>query len=391
MLSKIKPVPRFILIALVVGGGIYGAMQFAGKDKAAPTTDQVPPMQSSQSAPAAPMQQAPAPAPAAAVAPPQHAAGAGSTLKGILDKGVVRASVQSPAEPFFVNDRGVAKGFNVDFMAILFGQSEFIEGGRRITVDTDASVDTYAAVPEQLLKRDYRGNPSVDIAIDGLTFTDSDLPGVIYSIPYVDDFGYSLIGPSTMVLKSQADINSMTIGLLQGDPDAAAYVKSQFPSAKIVELSDATTNGKRDWINRAITSGQVDAVVYDYPFAVAEIKDTKLQFIVSKLPGSDIKYKIGVRQEDRDLLDRINVAIRKSKATPGYGDLIRKYFSSTNVSAARAAAGGEGTYTVKSGDTLSIIAASQLGNAMRYAEIEARNNLPNPNLIRVGQRLVIPK
>ena len=27
----------------------------------------------------------------------------------------------------------------------------------------------------------------------------------------------------------------------------------------------------------------------------------------------------------------------------------------------------------------------------RYAEIEARNNLPNPDLIQVGQKLVIPK
>ncbi|MDZ7921354.1 LysM peptidoglycan-binding domain-containing protein [Rhodoferax sp.] len=48
-------------------------------------------------------------------------------------------------------------------------------------------------------------------------------------------------------------------------------------------------------------------------------------------------------------------------------------------------------YAVKVGDTLSKIAAAQLGNSQRYTEIETRNNLPNPNLIQVGQKLVVPK
>ncbi|TFG73077.1 MAG: LysM domain-containing protein, partial [Anaerolineales bacterium] len=48
------------------------------------------------------------------------------------------------------------------------------------------------------------------------------------------------------------------------------------------------------------------------------------------------------------------------------------------------------TYVVKSGDSLSKIAKEQLGDARRYPEIQKLNKLDNPNLIRVGQELLLP-
>lgn len=383
---KLKPIPRLILIVAVVGAGIYGALKFTGGQDTPPTAAQgaQQPVQPQSTATTAG---------AVTTAVPPAAAQASGTLKNILEKGVVRAGVQSPADPFFLVDRGQAKGFNVDFMKLLFAQTEFQSSMGAIEINTDTTVDTYDEVPQTLLKRDHRGAPVVDVAIDGLTFTDTDLPGVVYTIPYIDDFGYSLIAAPGGAVRTQQDMNGATIGILKGDPDVRAYVQNQFPGAKLVELSDASTPGSntRDWISRAISAGQVDAIVYDYPFAVAEIRGTKLQFVSTKLPNSRLQYKIGVRQEDRDLLEKLNIAIRKAKATDAYGDLIRRYFSSGNIAKARGAESGEKSYVVKAGDTLSLIAGAQLGDAMRYGEIEARNNLPNPNLIQVGQALVIPK
>ena len=50
-------------------------------------------------------------------------------------------------------------------------------------------------------------------------------------------------------------------------------------------------------------------------------------------------------------------------------------------------------YTVKSGDTLSSIAQSELGDSARYTEIfnANRNILSNPDAIDVGQTLRIPQ
>lgn len=54
---------------------------------------------------------------------------------------------------------------------------------------------------------------------------------------------------------------------------------------------------------------------------------------------------------------------------------------------------GPRTYTVKAGDNLSRIAKALLGDANRWKDIfEAnRNILKNPDVIRVGQELIIPE
>ena len=51
-----------------------------------------------------------------------------------------------------------------------------------------------------------------------------------------------------------------------------------------------------------------------------------------------------------------------------------------------------GVYTVASGDTLSKIAKTYLGNANRYMDIfnANKNILTNPDQIKVGQKLTIP-
>lgn len=306
------------------------------------------------------------------------------TLANIIASNTVRVSVQNPSKPFFFRDnRGSAKGFNVDFMKALFAESDF--GGRDIKLDTSHEVDAYEKVPKQLL-----GGNVVDIAIDGLTFNEDDLKGVVYTIPYVKDFGYSLIAQSHSDITSAEAANGKTIGVLKGDPDAMAFAKQKFPSSRIVELSDkADGNGK--WIVGYVDSHKVDAVIYDYPFAVAELEGTDMQFVSPKLLGSNIEYKIGVRAGDKDLLQALNSAIRKVTASDAYTEMLKTYFMSNKVAAARAANGNEAVYMVVRGDTLSTIAKAKLGDSKHYIDIQTRNNLANPNFIAVDQKLVIPK
>lgn len=314
-----------------------------------------------------------------------------NTLKSIVTNGVVRISVENPSRPFYSEDGGKPQGFNVDFAKLLFAQKEFTSGDHStIKVDTGHGVDTYPAVPAQLTQTDKDGNATVDIAMDGLTFPDDTPNGVVYTVPYIDDFGYALIVRKGSPIHSAADLAGKKIGILQGDPDVKAFVTKAFPGNQVVELSDASINGERSWMAHFLNNGQVDAIVYDYPFGVAEIEGTDLTFAVSKLEGSNLAYKIGVRKGDSDLLVYLNSAIAKVRQSPEYLDLLRKYFISNQI-ATTAAQGNEKTYIVKSGDTLNLIASSQLGSSARYVEIQRRNNLPNPNLILVGQRLVIPR
>jgi ABC-type amino acid transport substrate-binding protein len=313
------------------------------------------------------------------------------TLKSIINNGVVRISVENPSQPFYDSENGsTPHGFNVDFAKLLFADPAFTSGGKQIQIDTRHEVDTYAGVPRQLLATAADGSHTVDIAMDGLTFADNTPSGVVYTIPYIDDFGYALIVRNGSAIHTAADLAGKRIGILKGDPDVRSYVSDQFPDSTIVTVSDADSAFIQKSLDKSSSEpGAVDAFIYDYPFAVSAIKNTDLQFAVTKLDGSSLSYKIGVRAQDQSLLIYLNAAIAKVKASPAYLDLLRQYFIS-NQASTRSASGGERSYAVKSRDTLNLIAASQLGNGNRYREIQKRNNLPNPNLITVGQNLVIP-
>ena len=306
---------------------------------------------------------------------------AAGSLARILESGVINASVQNPSKPFYFGEGSRAKGFNVDFLNMLTETGQFKGKVKSVKAVTTS---TYEDVPKQLLS-----NKNLDIAIDGLTFNDEDLPGVVYTIPYVKDFGYSLIVNQGTVINSTSDVSGMKLGILKGDPDARAFAEQTFPGAKLVELSDEA-NAAGKWIYDHVKSGKVDAVMYDYPFAVAEVEGTNLQFAMTKIKGSDIQYRIGVRKEDKELLAALNEAIRKIVDTPEYTEMLKKYFMSDKTASVRRASSGETSYTVVKGDTLSTIAQAMLGDKMKYADIQSRNNLANPNFIAVGQKLIIP-
>lgn len=361
-------------LCLVVGGAIYGYKTLVANKE--PTQAYAPPLAATPD-----------------VAPTAAAAGfkpSADALKSILTNCVVRIAVENPSQPFYNDDNGQISGFNVDFAHLLFADSVFTSQSHcgPIRVDTSHEVAEYAQVPKQLLVKDGAGNYTVDMAMDGLTYQD-DQPalGIEYSTPYVTDFGYSLITGPNSKIKTQARLNDPTtaIGILKGDPDVKAYVQRQFPLAQTRAVDDADPH----FIDKSLDNGVVDAFIYDYPFAVSSVKGTDLKFAVTKLDGSDIAYKIGVRSSDESLLTALNAAIGHVKNSDAYKALLIKYFVSDQV-ITTAASSGERTYTVKLGDTLGKIAASQLGSSSAYRKIQARNNLPNPDLISVGQRLVIP-
>lgn len=377
-MAQLTPAAK-VGIVLIVGLAAFGGYKYYMANKKVQPVEQV----DTSNDVIAPTVSAPAPVQQAPVQQAVQVVPNKDALKSIVGNGVVRISVENPSAPFYTDDNGQISGFNVEFAHLLFAQQEF--GGKPIQIDTRHEVQTYAEVPKQLLATDNSGNATVDIAMDGLTFDDDEPHGVVYSVPYITDFGYALIvGPDTQV-RGTADLSGKTIGILKGDPDVKAFVSRMYPSASIKTISDSDPH----FIDKSLDGHIVDAFIYDYPFAVESIKGTDLKFAITKLDGSDISYKIGVRASDDNLLIHLNSAIAKIKTSPAYLDLLRKYFISNQV-VTTSATSSERQYKVKQGDTLNMIASSQLGSGARYTEIQKRNNLPNPNLILVGQTLVIP-
>jgi nucleoid-associated protein YgaU len=168
------------------------------------------------------------------------------------------------------------------------------------------------------------------------------------------------------------------------DPAAERWVKENIPNARISKFS-----GDNGWFE-AVERDQVDALIYDYPFAAEEIK-THPRTTIVQYNLNQSKYAVGIPAGNFDLVYEINQAIDRFRATPQYGDLMREYLSSASEVFTKPVAGRK-TYTVKAGDTLSKIAQAQLNDSNRWREIWDLNKerVANENLIYPRLVLLMP-
>lgn len=314
----------------------------------------------------------------------------GDDYSRIIQRRKLLVAVQEDGKPFFFSKNGVYGGFNYDFLQLLLKQPVWARKGD-VSLVISKKTESYPEVPLALLDKDRQGNYEADIAIDGLTFLDNEgAKGVVYSDPYIEDFGYCVITMPNKVVDSVEQLAGKRVGVLAGDSDAFDAVKRKIKGAKIIELSEKPINGERIWIKHFLSTNHVDAVVYDYPFAVAEIEGRGLKIAIAKIPGKELQYKIGLRDGNPKLKEALNESIKAVKNLPEYAELLRKYFRTQNAVSAKIAEGAR-VHVVASGDSLAMLAEKYLGRTDRYKEIEALNNMANPNLIIVGQRLAIPE
>jgi ABC-type amino acid transport substrate-binding protein len=213
---------------------------------------------------------------------------------------------------------------------------------------------------------------------------DPSIEGVDWSNGYLD-FGLCMIVHEGMVstYRSPADLAGKRVAIYD-DPAAERWVKDNIPNAKISKFS-----GDDGWFE-AVEKNQADALIYDYPFVAEEIK-AHPQTVIVKYNLNQSKYAAGVPKGNYDLIYEINQAIDKLKATPRYADLMREYLSSSSEVFMKAIPGKK-TYTVKSGDTLSKIAGTELKDQNRWREIWDlnRDRVANENLIYPRLVLIMP-
>jgi len=123
-----------------------------------------------------------------------------------------------------------------------------------------------------------------------------------------------------------------------------------------------------------------------YAYAVQTAKNLKMQGSADERDGK--LYFRGTVTSQAD----VNQIWDAIKTIPDWRNDIVADIKATG-SAAAPAPQAPSTYTVKSGDTLSKIAKSQLGDANAYMDIfnANRDQLTDPNVVRPGQVLKIPQ
>ena len=291
-------------------------------------------------------------------------------LASVRQTGLLRVGMEPDAPPLhFLNARKQEDGF--DFR--LAGKIAESLGAKRVqVVEAD-----YEDLPDRLRAGD------IDIIMAGYV-QDPSITGVVWSNGYLD-FGLCMIVHEgmTSTFRSVKDLAGKRIAIYD-DPAAERWVQQNIPGARISKFS-----GDEGWFE-AVEKDQADALIYDYPFAAAEIKDHPRTTIV-QYNLNQSKYSVGIPEGNYDLVYEVNGAIDRVRATPEYADLMREYLASASEVFTKPVAGRK-TYTVKAGDTLSKIAAAELKDTNRWRDIWDlnRDRVANENLIYPRLVLLMP-
>lgn len=311
-----------------------------------------------------------APGSSSATPPPSAAAERKGVLASIRQSGVVRVGMEPEAPPLhFINARKQEDGFDFRLAGII---AEGLGAQRIQVVEAD-----YEDLPDRLRSGE------IDLIMAGYV-PDPSIDGVVWSNGYLD-FGLCLIVREGMeaTYRSVKDLAGKRVAIYD-DPAAERWVQQNIPGARISKFS-----GDDGWFE-AVEKDQADALIYDYPFAAEEIKSHPQTTIV-QYNLNQSKYAVGIPEGNFDLIFEVNNAIDKFKATPQYGELMRDYLSNASELFMKPVPGRR-TYTVKAGDTLSRIAATELKDMNRWKEIWDlnRDRVANENLIYPRLVLLMP-
>jgi len=329
---------------------------------------------------AAPAKQAGAKPEPTATPAAEPTGGAGATVAAIQSRGVLRVAMDTGEPPwtgtppmYFRNAEGRDDGFDYQL-------------AQRIA--------TALSVPRvEVVHAKYGDLPAlladpakVDLLISG--YSPADEAGISWSEPYLE-YGLCLVVPTPSKVQTTADLWGKSVGIFDDDAAAADVQKLVKGYKDLVRLEDGYWD--------QLLSGRFDGFIYDYPYAVAEINafykanpHRAGAFRIAQFNLTDSTYAVGARSAEADLLAAVNGAIETWRASDAYADAVRAYLSA-NL-AAPAAPKGARAVKVVAGDTLSGIAARELGAKDRWKELWELNKarFPNPHLIEVGDEVVLP-
>jgi ABC-type amino acid transport substrate-binding protein len=305
---------------------------------------------------------------------------AGATVTRIRESGRLRVAMDT-GEPemsgtppmFFVDAQGGRDGFDYALARRLADAL----GAR----DVEIVHAKYSELEEVLLAPDR-----VDVLISGYSPTDT--PGITWSDPYLE-YGLCLVVPAKSSVRTTNDLFGKKVGIFDDDAAAADVQRLVKGYGELVRMEDGYWD--------ALLAGRFDGFLYDYPYTAAELQayaaahpDKKGALRIAQYNLTDSTYAVGVRAGEDDLVAAVNTAIRAWREDDAYAAAVRRYLK-----------GGEATavveptarkVVVQKGDTLSGIAARELGDKDRWKEIweKNRSRFPNPHLIEVGDEVILP-
>ncbi|MBW8704325.1 Arginine-binding extracellular protein ArtP [Streptomyces sp. MBT84] len=220
-----------------------------------------------------------------------------------------------PYPPFQSEIDGKVQGFDVSLIDL-------------VAKDLGVKQDILDTPFENFKTGAFLNSEQCDVAAAGMTITDERKKHVDFSDPYFDATQAVLVDKKSGIT-SLADVKAKGRKLgAQAQTTGEDYAKKQGFDPVSFESSDAVINGLR--------TGQVQAVVIDYPVVQGWLKDKANAdaFQVVDNLNTGEQYGFTVKKGNRKLLDGIDKALKDAKADGTYKKLYEKWIGPYNASVA---------------------------------------------------------
>ncbi|MFB0618960.1 transporter substrate-binding domain-containing protein [Streptomyces sp. AGS-58] len=244
-----------------------------------------------------------------------------TTVKGVhlAKAGALTTCTHLPYPPFQSEVDGKVQGFDVSLIDL---------------------VAKNLGVPQKILDTPFENfktgaflnSGECDLAAAGMTITAERKKNVDFSDPYFEATQAVLVDRKSGVT-SLADVKAKGKKLgAQAQTTGEDYVRNKGYDPISFESSDAVLNGLR--------TGQVQAVVIDYPVVQGWLKDKANadRFKVVDNLKTGEQYGFTVKKGNKALLDAIDKALKKAKADGTYKKIYEKWIGPYNASVASPAA-----------------------------------------------------
>ncbi|CAL9618589.1 Membrane-bound lytic murein transglycosylase F [Streptomyces sp. enrichment culture] len=231
----------------------------------------------------------------------------------LVKAGQLTTCTHLPYPPFQSEIDGKVQGFDVALIDLVADDL----GVKQDIVDTPF---------ENFKTGAFLNSGECDLAAAGMTITEERKKNVDFSDPYFDAT-QAVLADKDSGISSVADLEGEKVGA-QAQTTGEDYAKSQGLDPVSFESSDAVLNGLR--------TGQVDAVVIDYPVVQGWLKDKANAdaFEVAEQINTGEQYGFTVKKGNDKLREAINKAIADAKADGTYKKLYEQWIGPYDQSAA---------------------------------------------------------
>ncbi|OEJ24197.1 ABC transporter substrate-binding protein [Streptomyces agglomeratus] len=224
----------------------------------------------------------------------------------VVEKGKLTTCTHLPYPPFQSEQGGEVVGFDVALVDLV---------AKNLKVEQEI-LDT----PFENFKTGaFLNSGECDLAAAGMTITDERKKNVDFSVPYFDATQALLASKKSGVTTlDEVKSGKKKLGA-QAETTGESYAKSQGFDPVAFESSDAVLNGLR--------TGQVDAVVIDYPVVQGWLKDKANadQFVLGQNIETGEQYGFSVKKGNTKLKAAIDKAITDAKADGTYKKLYEQW------------------------------------------------------------------